>query len=59
VTKGKAQMRYFFLFSDMMLYTKRKGKKYEYKGHFSFSKTLLIDLPEHRSTFVNSICFCG
>jgi len=31
----KVQERYFFLFNDLLLYTRAKGKRYIYRGHIS------------------------
>jgi hypothetical protein len=48
--KGKIQERYFFLFSDVLIWTERGGVKktsYRYRGHFPMTSALVKEPDPH------------
>jgi len=52
ISKGKSQVRHFFLLSDVLLYTKMDSKNnnlYHYAGHVMLNKALIRDIPDSKT----------
>ena len=42
--KLKGQVRYCFLFNDMLIYTQKKGARYQFKGEIPLNGSLVSDI---------------
>lgn len=44
--KLKGQVRYCFLFSDMLIYAQKKGSRYQFKGEIPLNGSLVGDIND-------------
>ena len=47
----KTQKRYFFLFSDLLIWTRPKRGKYDVRQGFALQRLTIVDLPDHEHSF--------